>query len=141
MIYLGSGNDSPLDTLLARSNHEIIDLAPFSSNTGSALGDFISLKGKIIMDDCSVAIRGASFSGSSGLGEGKNVKASKNTHKAMISSSMKLWDKEESDMPAPRPTASQLAAQKATSASDSFTVDGEEMFLASQRSDEYFVVM
>lgn len=127
---------------VAQAGQEVNErLAPFSSNNGGpSSGDFVSLKGKVIMDECSVTLRGTSFSGSGGLG-GKSDKESKAANNVLVTSSMKLWDKEEDEMPAPRPTAAELAAKRGSGTDDSFTVDGEVMFLASQANDDFYVVM
>ena len=87
-----------------------------------------------------MTLRGTSFSGSGGLG-GKSDKESKAANNVLVTSSMKLWDKEEDEMPAPRPTAAELAAKRGSGTDDSFTVDGEVMFLASQANDDFYVVM
>lgn len=136
------GANAPATPSLALAAQEVNQrLAPFSSNTGGGSGDFVPLKGKVIMDECAVTIRGTSFSGSGGLG-GKNEKESKGSNNVLVTSSMKLWEKDQDEMPAPRPTAAQIAAERsARSSMESFSVDEEEMFLASQVNDEYFVVM
>lgn len=139
----GGAGATPALPPLAQAGQDVNErLAPFSSNTGGPpSADFVSLKGKVIMDECAVTLRGTSFSGSGGLG-GKSDKESKAANNVLVTSSMKLWDKEEEDMPAPRPTAADLAAKRASgSMVESFAVDEEEMFLASQASDNFFVVI
>ena len=125
----------------------IAALAAFDSGSmGGGPDEHVSLKGKVVMDECTIPLRDTTFSGSGGFG-GKieKMKEKKENLNILVTDSMRLWGAEKDEMPVPRPHAKSKEVPNLHDDTaynlDVFVLDGEQVFLPSSGTDDFYVVL
>lgn len=131
----GKLKKDPLPQARAEVSRKWLMNAPSSRGVSRKKGQLPS----IVMDECMEPVPGVAFAS-----ESSSAKTSSTSSSTLITSSMINWEKSALEVAAA--TASAVSSSNGSSKDNraksfSFCVDGEEVFLASNPHNEYFVVL